>query len=576
MTRRGSRPQGLPPLLRFIIVPLAALAAAVGGYAMVYEPDRARPERVRAVAACDIERAYLQRLWRGYTPYRSGDVLLIERYPNGFGKRHASPFPYTQDVPLVLYGPGFIQPGRYEGEVTHADLAPTFAELLGFDDFPRRDGRVLKEALLPPEQRNTPPRLIVTVVWDGAGDNALARWPEAWPNLEALLPQAADFVDATVGSSPTITPTAHATMGTGSWAKTHGLPDGLMRVKGRIVDPWEKASPRHLRVKTLADLYDAAMDNRPLIGVLARDSWHLGMIGHGAYLPEGDRDIAVLDTHGKGTAHRTNPDYYRMPAYFRQRTGLAAAVRAVDGRDGALDGRWLGNPYMSADNAKVRYTPAWPIYQTGRLIELIDKEGFGADEVPDLLFTNFKSIDLASHEWTMNDPEFRDNLAETDRELPRLLRALDRLVGRGRYVLALTSDHGVAAPPQTRGGWPIFVPEMTRDIHARFDHTNPDVPLVQGNRGWTVTLTKTELEANGVSAQDVARFLRAYTIEDNLSPGQEMPPAWQGRGREKVFLTALTPDELRSALRCSRARREAEPDADGSLSEPPGASRSRL
>lgn len=570
MSRPRLRGKRLSTPRRSVLVSLLALVAAMGGYAALYEPDRSRPERVRLIAACDIERAYLKRLWRGYTPYRSGDVLLIERYPNGFGKRHASPFPYTQDVPLVLYGPGFIRPGRYEGHATHADLAPTFAELLGFEGFPERDGRVLEEALLPQEQRNGVPRLIVTVVWDGAGDNALARWPDAWPNLEGLLARAADFVDATVGSSPTITPTAHATMGTGSWARTHGLPDGLMRVKGRIVDPWEGASPRYLRVKTFADLYDAALGNRPLIGLLARDSWHLGMIGHGAYLPEGDRDIAVLDTHGHGTAHRTNPDYYRMPSYFHRRTGLAAAVATVDARDGELDGRWLGNPYMSVDEAKVRYTPAWSIYQTGRLIELIDKEGFGADRVPDLLFTNFKNIDLASHEWTMNDPEFRDDLAETDRQLPRLLRALDRLVGRDRYVLALTSDHGVAAPPQTRGGWPIFVPEITRDIQARFDRTNPDVPLVQGNRGWSLTLDRQELEANGVSAAQVARFLRSYTIEDNLRPGQEMPPAWRGRGREKVFLTALTPGELRSALRCAGSR-----DASGPLSGRRGIPRSR-
>jgi hypothetical protein len=137
------------PSARVAVVLSLALAAAGGAYALLYEPDRSRPERVRLVDACDIEPAYLQRLWRGYTPYRSGDVLLIERYPNGFGKRHASPFPYTQDVPLVLYGPGFIRPGRYEGEATHADLAPTFAELLGFDAFPERDGGARRSPASP-------------------------------------------------------------------------------------------------------------------------------------------------------------------------------------------------------------------------------------------------------------------------------------------------------------------------------------------------------------------------------------------------------------------------------------------
>ena len=30
------------------------------------------------------------------------------------GLTHASPFAYTQDVPLLLYGPGFVKPGVYD------------------------------------------------------------------------------------------------------------------------------------------------------------------------------------------------------------------------------------------------------------------------------------------------------------------------------------------------------------------------------------------------------------------------------------------------------------------------------
>src|SRR3712207_8910243 len=44
----------------------------------------------------------------------SGEVLAIERLPHQWGSRHSTPYPYTQDVPLVLYGPGLIEPGEYD------------------------------------------------------------------------------------------------------------------------------------------------------------------------------------------------------------------------------------------------------------------------------------------------------------------------------------------------------------------------------------------------------------------------------------------------------------------------------
>ena len=47
---------------------------------------------------------------------------------------------------------------------------------------------------------------------------------------------------------------------------------------------------------TLADLYDPAMDNEPLVGALASVTWHLNMASHGALWGGGDKDIAVLRT----------------------------------------------------------------------------------------------------------------------------------------------------------------------------------------------------------------------------------------------------------------------------------------
>src|SRR5690606_37595755 len=56
---------------------------------------------------------------------------------------HGSPHGYDTHVPLAIYGPGWIRPGRRDGRVEIADLAPTFSSLLGIAAPSSAEGRVL-------------------------------------------------------------------------------------------------------------------------------------------------------------------------------------------------------------------------------------------------------------------------------------------------------------------------------------------------------------------------------------------------------------------------------------------------
>jgi predicted AlkP superfamily pyrophosphatase or phosphodiesterase len=66
----------------------------------------------------------------------------------------------------------------------------------------------------------------------------------------------------------------------------------------------------------------------------------------------------------------------------------------------------------------------------------------------DLLAVSFSALDLVGHAWGPRSHEVQDTLARLDGTIDTLLRALDELVGEGRYVVALTSDHGVPIIPQ--------------------------------------------------------------------------------------------------------------------------------
>jgi len=553
------RPSSRAPALfrrkkkRFMPLLLTGLLIGGAGGGYLYLTDREEgPEegRTKIVRACDIPLEILERVWRGYVPGRSGDILTIERLPNQYNTRHSTPFAYTQDVPLVLYGKGFIKPGvSSERTTTVADLVPTYAELLDFELRNKVDGKPLTEALLPEAKRNGIPKLILTVVWDGGGDNVLEQWPDSWPELQKVMDAGANYTQAAVGSSPSITPSIHATIGTGNFPQRHGLSDTRMRIGNKTVDAYEGASPRFLRTPTLGDTWDQANGNVPLVGMMARDNWHLGMIGHGAQMEGGDLDSAVMDDFST-VEFRTSPDFYALPEYLLGNVGLQEAIDEVDQRDGESDQRWLGNP-LSPIDGKVRFTPAWSIFQTEKMKELLVNEGYGQDEVADLFFVNYKSTDLVGHEYNMVEPEEKEALEEQDRQLREIVRFLDQTVGRDEYVLGITADHGMTPYPENTGGWNIIMTETSKDIEARFDEVTPDEPLILSNRGYQIMLNKKEMEANDVRPEDVARFLREYTIADN-APAEDALGEFRERADERIFLTALTPDELKAGLDCAR------------------------
>ena len=50
---------------------------------------------------------------------------------------------YGERVPIVVWAPGRVEPQDHTERVTLADLAPTTARLIGFDEFRAADGVAL-------------------------------------------------------------------------------------------------------------------------------------------------------------------------------------------------------------------------------------------------------------------------------------------------------------------------------------------------------------------------------------------------------------------------------------------------
>ena len=514
------------------------------------ESDRVPLELLIRGACNDVPHEALLRTWRGLRLDRSGDIQIIPFEPdfvNG-GLTHATPFDHTQEVPLLLFGPG-IRPGVYEEPITLADLAPTLGAVLDFP-FDTADGRAQTQALLP-EGRREPPRLVVTLVWDSAGDNVLELWPDAWPTLRAMAEDGAWFTDAQVGASPSNTPIGHATIGTGTFPNHNGLVDEYIRVNGMLQKPNENG-PGFLLDPTLADLYDRAMGNEPKVGAIATLSAHVMMMSHGSQWVGGDQDIAVtreLESGPTAGAESVSwnltsdmSPFYRVPEYVNELPPLAGYLDQVDRADGARDGMWREHGF--AQYADGFDTPARTPFQQALVEEVVRREGFGADLVPDLLFVNYKAIDTIGHLFSADGIEMSDAVRTQDEALARFVAFLDDTVGEGRWVMAVTADHGTQNDPAVSGAFLIDIAKLEQGLAARFDDDGDDTVLVRKVRPTQIWVDHAELQDNGLEIADVTGWLYRLTQADVVKPGRTPsdPTA-------PVF-AAVLPSRILSGLPC--------------------------
>ena len=548
-SRFGAAGRGLRIALLLIGAVVAAIAGAVAAPALfrVDEPVLSATEQ-----ACALPRSWLTRTVRGYHPERSGQIALLPEKPaylasGAGGWSHSGPWPYLQDVPVVFHGPGIIPArGVVDRPVTMADIAPTLARLLGGASTDS-DGKALREVLpgrtLPPGKR---PRLILTIVYDGGGWNVLHRWPDSWPVLKRMMEESTLFTKATVGSSPSVTPAVHTTLGTGDFPDRHGITGIPVRnEEGTVVDAFLKGeSSRFLEVPTLAERWDEANGNQPLIGMVGYEPWHLGMIGKGAEKPGGDRDDAVwLDVETNEWI--TNQDHYRLPPALVDTSGLQADLGRLDAADGAKDGAWGEHGWLNEDNREHwEETPAFIAYHTRAMLNLIREDGYGDDRLTDLLFTNYKQIDRVGHYFNMASEEVRDSLAATDAQLGVILESLDRLVGKGEWVVVLTADHGQQPDASDVGGYGIDPQEIAADIDERFG------PVTRAVWPTEVFVFDDVMEELGVTVAEVADFLADYRVADNtIRPDTKLLGAGEFDANDRLFAMAI-PARLLPGLTC--------------------------
>lgn len=484
-------------------VPLRLLAfVALAAVLTSCRAGTARPATPTPPAGRD---AWLASFARGYFPGRSGQLFIVPREGEflvdtspDYKFMHGSPWAYDTHIPLIFYGPGFITTTTSTSPVSHQDVVPTLAALVGTQPPATVFRPPLREALGTTTAR---PRVVALLVLDGMRADYLDTYRDVLPTLSRLRAGGASFTNAHVASVPTLTAGGHASLGTGAEPRIHGLVVNRIynRVTKKDQEAYDHLDPGELFALTLADVWNIETEGKAvIIGQGGQIRATAGLVGHGACVINGRPILAASYKSSGDGGWETNEKCYAMPKAL---AGLTAKRHWTD-----AGGTWMGHDI--AHPSRFRHSAVFQRFEGDALVAVLESEPIGADAIADLVLVNFKAPDYVGHAYGPDSAEIKEELAELDRQIARALEVIERKAGRGRFVIAIAADHGMPGEPKPGGR--RYLADIVKKIDARYPVAGGSLVQYFGDAANNqIHLDTATLRGMGLSLRDVADFLAA-------------------------------------------------------------------
>lgn len=320
------------------------------------------------------------------------------------------------------------------------------------------------------------PALVVLLVVDQMRADYVERFGDDWHHgLRRLLDEGAVFTNAAYPYFGTLTCAGHTTIVTGAVPATHGMVlDGWWdyELGARVhctndagVQPIRYGargergqSARGIMVPTLADTLVAQLPGAPRVAAFA-------LKGRAA-IPLAGRHADAVAWFDDGNAWTSSTAYGAatvpfLDAFFARHPVEDARTRswtrarapgdylfATNGHDSAFDRPMGANGDETAFYTAWKASPLADDYLADVAIETLEALDLGTRGTTDYLAVGFSAPDYIGHEYGPWSQEVEDTFLRLDETIGRLLEALDSLVGRDRYIVALSADHGVAPGPE--------------------------------------------------------------------------------------------------------------------------------
>ena len=365
------------------------------------------------------------------------------------------------------------------------------------------------------------PKLVVMIVVDQMRGDYVDKFKSQWSGgLKRLVEEGAWFRDAAYPYAATETCVGHATISTGALPATHGMIANAWwdRDSQQMVtctaDPNVKNSAYaggsarggdsawRMRVPAFSDelrFQSGGATRVVTFSLKARAAITMG--GHKAdavtWFDTGSwvtssayGSMPFVDDFAK--AHPAKEDFGKtwelsLPRssylYDEKATGAVAPggweltfPHSLSGRPGSSEAddvffdQWACSPFADTSLTRIAETA-------------IDQLGLGKSGGTDFLGVSYSSVDYVGHAFGPRSWEIQDVLVRLDKDLAELFDHLDRKVGRGNYVVALSADHGVVPVPEDMqktgvDAGVLHVPDIQGKIEKALEPYNYTKPAV--------------------------------------------------------------------------------------------------
>lgn len=338
------------------------------------------------------------------------------------------------------------------------------------------------------------PKLVVGIVVDQMRYDYLTRFNDRYTEdgFKRLMSYGFNCKNNHYNFVPTYTAPGHASIYTGTSPMNNGIignnwydkfeSKSIYNASDNSVDPVGttgddgKMSPRRLLTTTVTDELELHTQGRAkVVGISIKDRGAILPAGHAAdaaywyeggdagnfisstfYMKQLPQWVTDFNTSGVSASYMKEWNtLFPLNTYTASGSDLNDYEKPPKGKNTATFPYKLQD--LSSQNggySLLKGTPYGNSIVADFAIAALKNEQMGIDNITDFLAVSFSSTDYVGHQYGVNSVELEDTYLRLDRDIARLLKALDDQVGAGNYTVFLTADHGAVNNPaylQSRG-----------------------------------------------------------------------------------------------------------------------------
>ena len=166
----------------------------------------------------------------------------------------------------------------------------------------------------------------------------------------------------------------------------------------------------------------------------------------------------------------------------------------------------------------LRPTPFANDMLTDFTLEMIENENLGQDADTDFVTLSYSSPDYAGHNFGVNAKEIQDMYIRLDVNIASLLNYLDKNIGKGKYTLFFTADHGAVHVPNYLKDHKIPAgyfesKQLRKDVLEFVEGKFESQDLIEGFSNNQIFFDYEKLEEQDVEADDLQEALYYYLLQ---------------------------------------------------------------